>query len=109
MLASILADEVHHARFGWYYLMWRAPRWTSAERQRIADRIGAQVAATEHQFWRGRDTAPDCARAARALGVLDSTTQREAVRMIMERDIVPALDGLGLGASHAWRVRRRGA
>jgi hypothetical protein len=26
----------------------------------------------------------------------------------MERDVVPALDGLGLGASHAWRVRRRG-
>lgn len=56
MFSSILADEVHHARLGWYYLMWRAPQWTAAERQRIADRIGAQVADTERQFWRGRDT-----------------------------------------------------
>jgi hypothetical protein len=30
------------------------------------------------------------------------------VRRIMEDEIVPALDAVGLGASHAWRVRRRG-
>jgi hypothetical protein len=109
MFSSILSDEVHHARFGWYYLMWRAPQWTAVERQRVADRIGAQVADIEHQFWRGRDVRPALAPAARALGILDSESQREVVRTTMERDIVPALDGLGLGASHAWRVRRRGA
>jgi hypothetical protein len=27
---------------------------------------------------------------------------------VMEDEIVPALDALGLGASHAWRARRRG-
>ena len=37
---SILADEVHHTRLGWYYLAWRAPQWTAAERQRAADRAG---------------------------------------------------------------------
>jgi len=26
----------------------------------------------------------------------------------MEDEIVPALDALGLGASHAWRARKRG-
>jgi hypothetical protein len=109
LFSSILADEIHHARFGWYYLMWRAPQWTRAERQQVADSVGERVADTERQFWRGRDAAPDWAAAARALGVLDSPGQREAVRTTMERDIVPALDGLGLGASHAWRVRRRGA
>jgi hypothetical protein len=109
MFSSILADEVHHARLGWYYLMWRAPQWSRAERQQVADHVGLRVADTERQFWRGRDAAPAWADAARALGVLDSLAQREAVRAAMERDIVPALDGLGLGASHAWRVRRRGA
>jgi hypothetical protein len=108
LFSSIVADEVHHARLGWYYLAWRAPRWTRAERQRVADCAGALVAEIEARFWNGRD-APSAARdAARALGVLESAGQREAVRSIMEDEIVPALDALGLGASHAWRVRRKG-
>ncbi|MGH7297832.1 MAG: ferritin-like domain-containing protein, partial [Polyangiaceae bacterium] len=37
---SILADEVHHTRLGWYYLAWRAPQWSTAEKQRAADRAG---------------------------------------------------------------------
>jgi hypothetical protein len=107
--ASIVADEVHHARLGWYYLAWRAPQWTRAERQRVADRAGALVMNTETQFWKGRD-APKAARAAaRALGVLESAGQRRAVRAVMEDEIVPALDALGLGASHAWRARKRGS
>jgi hypothetical protein len=108
VLSSILADEVHHARLGWYYLMWRSPRWTPAERQRVADRVGAIVAGIEESFWHGREAPRGCKQAARALGVLDSAAQRAAVRAIMEQEIVPGLDGLGLGASHAWRARRRG-
>jgi hypothetical protein len=106
--ASIVADEVHHARLGWYYLTWRAPQWTRAERQRVADRAGAMIMNVETQFWRGRD-APEAARgASRALGVLESEGQRHAVRAVMEDEVVPALDALGLGASHAWRARKRG-
>jgi hypothetical protein len=108
VFSSIVADEVHHARLGWYYLVWRAPQWTRAERQRVADRAGALVMDVERRFWWGRD-APEVAQgAARALGVLESEGQRRAVRAIMEDEIVPALDALGLGASHAWRARRRG-
>jgi hypothetical protein len=106
--SSIVADEVHHARLGWYYLTWRAPQWTRAQRQRVADRAGAMVMDVETRFWRGRD-APQAARgAARALGVLESAGQRRAVGAVMEEEIVPALDALGLGASHAWRARKRG-
>jgi hypothetical protein len=108
LYSSIVADEVHHARLGWYYLTWRAPQWTRAERQRVADRAGALVVDIESQFWNGRD-APERARAgARALGVLESIGQRRAVRDVMEDEILPALDAFGLGASHAWRVRKRG-
>jgi hypothetical protein len=108
IFSSLLADEVHHARLGWYYLMWRSPQWTPAERRIVADRIGAVVAGTEHRFWRGRDSAADTAPAAAALGVLDSQSQRAAVGAAMEQEIVPALDALGLGASRAWQRRRRG-
>jgi len=108
LFSSLLADEVHHARLGWYYLMWRAPQWTRAERQAVADRVGVLVAGIEHRFWRGRDASAGARAAAAALGVLDSEGQRAAVAAVMEREIVPALDALGLGASHAWQRRRRG-
>jgi hypothetical protein len=108
VFATIVSDEVHHARLGWYYLAWRAPQWSRAERQRVADRAGALVVDVERRFWQGRD-APRGARAgARALGVLESAGQRAVVRRVMEDEIVPGLDALGLGASHAWRARRRG-
>ena len=42
-LANIVRDEVHHARLGWYYLAWRAPQWSDAERQRLANRAGEIV------------------------------------------------------------------
>jgi hypothetical protein len=108
VLGTVLADEVHHARLGWYYLSWRAPQWTLAQRQRVADAAGAVVMDTERRFWRGRDAAsPVHARSASALGVLDSKSQRRAVKHVMEDEIVPALDAFGLGASHAWRARTR--
>ena len=106
--AAIVSDEVHHARLGWYYLSWRAAQWTLPERQRVADRAGELVMDAETRFWTGRDAAPRYRSAARALGVLESKGQREVVRRIMVDEIVPALDAFGLGASHAWRVRRRG-
>jgi hypothetical protein len=107
VFTSIVSDEVHHARLGWYYLAWRAPQWTRAERQRVADRAGELVMDVQRRFWRGRDAPEGSRKAARALGVLESEGQRECVRAIMEDEIVPALDALGLGASHAWRLRRR--
>jgi hypothetical protein len=64
---------------------------------------------TERRYWRGRDVPASDANAARALGLLDSDTQRATVRAVMASEVVPALDSLGLGASHVWRVRARGA
>lgn len=104
---SIVADEVHHARFGWRYLAWRAPQWTTGERQRIADRAGAMVATAESRFAHGRDAPRGAGKAAHALGVLDTEGQRTCVKRIFEDEIVPALDALGLGASHAWKKRER--
>jgi hypothetical protein len=108
VFSGIVSDEVHHARLGWYYFSWRAPQWTRAERQRVADRAGSVVVGIERRFWHGRDAPPLARKAARDLGVLESDGQREAVRSVMDDEIIPALDALGLGSSHAWRVRDRG-
>ena len=104
---TILSDEIHHARLGWYYLSWRAPQWTLRERQRVADQAGKFVLDVEMRFARGRDAPRGSQRAARALGVLETRGQREVVRAVMRDQIVPGLDALGLGASHAWKVRRK--
>jgi hypothetical protein len=107
MYATIVADEVHHARLGWYYLAWRSPQWSRAERQRIANIAGEQVFSIEERFSRGRDAPAKSRAGARALGVLETKGQRATVKAIMSDEVVPALDALGLGASHAWRKRRR--
>jgi hypothetical protein len=104
---TILADEIHHARLGWYYLSWRSPQWTQSERQRVADRAGSFVLEVETRFSRGRDAPRGSQRAARSLGVLETRGQRAVVREVMRDQVVPGLDALGLGASHAWKVRRR--
>ena len=107
VFSSLLRDEVHHARLGWYYLAWRAPRWTQAERQRLADRCGEIIVQIEHRFWRGRDVPRKHRDDALALGVLDTATQSTAIRRLMEEEMLPALDQLGFGASRAWEVRRK--
>ena len=105
--ANIVADEVHHARLGWYYLLWRAPQWSQGDRQRVADDAGLMVLHVEKRFGTGRDAPRGAQKAARALGVLDTARQRKVVHAVMENEIVPGLDALGLGASHAWEKRRR--
>ncbi len=107
LFASLVADEIHHARIGWYYLAWRAPQWTRPERQRVADRAGGVVVEIERRFGRGRDAPRGAVKAADALGVLGTKAQRRIVRQVMEDEIVPALDTMGLGASHAWNGRER--
>ena len=83
VFSSLLRDEVHHARLGWYYLAWRSDQWSAADRQRVADRAGNFVAEIEVMFARGRDAPRGSRQAACALGVLDTPTQRAAIRAVM--------------------------
>jgi len=108
MYGNLVRDEVHHARLGWYYFQWRAPRWTLAEKQRLADRIAEFLVGVEQEFHWGRDAPAAQQDAAAALGVLDTERQRLAIAALMERELIPGLDALGLGGSHAWAARRRG-
>lgn len=108
LLTSLISDEVHHARLGWYYAAHRSPRWTLGERQVLADRTAEFVLSVEEEFWMGRDAPAASAASARALGILDSKTQRSVIGDAMENEVVPALDALGFGASRLWSMRRRG-
>jgi hypothetical protein len=105
--ASVIGDEMTHLRLGWYYLKWREPQWSRAERQRVADAAAAILVELEPQLAFGRDAPAGAKRAARALGVLDTASLRRLIRASVEKEIVPGLDALGLGGSHAWRHRRK--
>jgi hypothetical protein len=103
--ATLAGDEVHHARLGWYYLAWRAGAWSMPEKQRLADRIGDMLMGLEGTFWKGRDASAAAQGDAEALGVLGTAAQRTLIRSVIEEEIVPGLDAIGLGASHAWSAR----
>jgi hypothetical protein len=105
LFRTLVADEVRHARLGWYYLLWRARRWTPAERRRAGHRAAASVHGALARFGRGRDAPRGSTAAARALGVLDTPSQRAAVIEVVQREIVPGFDALGLGTGPAWRGR----
>lgn len=107
LFTSLAGDEVGHARFGWYYAAHRVKEWSLAERQVLADRLAEFVSGVESALWLGRDAPAGSEAAARALGVLDSATQRGIVDDVMTREIVPALDALGFGGSAMWAARAR--
>ncbi len=100
---AVLADEIHHARLGWYYLAWRAPQWSKADRQHLADALAPRVAARAAMISDGRPAPKGSARALRALGVMDAATQARVVKRVMQDEVVPGFDALGLGMSHAWK------
>jgi hypothetical protein len=102
-LTAIAADEVHHARLGWYYLAWRAPRWTPEERQRVADHAAAVVADVRLRTVAGHDAPSGAEEAAAALGVLDAASRRDTIVQVMDEEIVPGLDSFGLNATYAWQ------
>jgi len=107
LYTSIVRDEVHHARLGWYYGQHRAPLWSPEQRQRLSARVAEFLIGIEAEFSSGRDAPPVASEAAKALGVLDSVAQRSAIAAVMNEEIVPALDALGLSGSAAWAERRR--
>ena len=100
---AVLADEIHHARLGWYYLAWRAPQWSIEDRQHLADAIAPRIASRAAMISDGRTPPRGMARAVAKLGVMDADTQAAIVKRVMETEVVPGFDALGLGMSHAWK------
>jgi hypothetical protein len=105
LLTTLIADEIHHARLGWYYAANRAQQWSPTERQQVADALAEPVLHIEYEFHFGRDAAEPFERPTRALGVLGSVAQRACIRDVVEHEILPGLDALGLNASKVWQSR----
>lgn len=107
LLTTLIADEIHHARLGWYYAADRSPSWSTDERQQVADALAEAVICIESEFHWGRDAAPPFDHPTRALGVLRTDLQRSCIQDVVENEILPGLDALGLNATKAWAESSR--
>lgn len=105
LLTTLIADEIHHARLGWYYAANRAPGWSSEERQQVADALAEAVIRIESEFHWGRDAAEPFYRPTRELGVLSTDLQRSCIQDVVQNELLPGLDALGLNASKVWANR----
>lgn len=104
----LLADEVLHGQFGFFYLEAWSP-WLAA-RPAVCDSlerylrhalavIETRLAGTSPRPWTVTD-------AERALGVPDPARAREVFHTTLEGAVLPALERYGIRAERAWRARR---
>ncbi len=106
ILATILADEVGHARFGWRLLEEVAPRLTPALRARLGEYL---VVAFQHlqEYELGHLPAnPAPSEQAAGYGVCDGREARELFFATVANVIVPGLEVHGIPAADAWQRAR---
>lgn len=102
---ELLADEVLHGRFGFYYLEGCAS-WLGSRpevRASVSAYLRYVFAVCEREFVR-----PPRARAGAdddALGLVSTALAREVFVDTMEHAVAPGLDRFGLEATRAWRAR----
>ena len=103
---SLLADEVLHGRFGFYYLSawsdWLAER--PAVRSSISSYLRHVFAVCERAFVREEAGAP-AGRDDHALGLVSCELGREVFVQCMEEAVVPGLERFGLDGRRAWQTR----
>ena len=99
LFRSVVADEIHHSRLGWYYMAWRSAAWSARDRERLAERAAVLVRAVPVRAGWGRDAPAGARRAARALGVLDTASQRKVIARALADELVPGLAALGLASA----------
>lgn len=110
---ELLADEVLHARFGFYYLQaWSDWLATLPEvRASISRYLRLVFATCERELV--RDGARGPTRRTRgadddALGLVPVDASREIFQATMENAVAPGLERFGLDAMRAWRTRSLG-
>jgi hypothetical protein len=102
---ELLADEVLHGRFGFYYLEGCAD-WLAARpevRASVSRYLRYVFAVCEREFVRA-PRAPAGVDDG-ALGLVSSELAREVFLDTMEHAVAPGLERFGLDAARAWRTR----
>jgi hypothetical protein len=86
VLDRVIADKERHAAFGWLYLASRAPHWSQAERELIADQLTAHIRDTELKGYHCPWLAPELAAAEAHADALSATAGLGAATRAEEED-----------------------
>ncbi|MCB9507028.1 MAG: ferritin-like domain-containing protein [Myxococcales bacterium] len=109
VVRQLASDEVTHARFGWEFLAWAAPRMEPHERDQVDSYLPRALAAIEREMLAAmpvnRRVNPVVLREAEQLGLSPSKPARELLSLTLTTVIVPRLDDLGFAATPAWERR----
>lgn len=107
-LRRLLADEVLHAQFGFYYLMiekdWLAK---NPERVQSLERYLVHAFAVIEEELAPKPPFAKMPAALAALGAEDPAEAREVFYATMEGATAPGIAQFGIDAPRAWRERRR--
>ena len=105
---ELLADEVLHGRFGFYYLQgcgdWLAR--SECVRVSVSRYLRYVFAVCEREFV--RPARPRAGASDDALGLVSSELARDVFLDTMAHAVVPGLERFGLDAAWAWRERTLG-
>ncbi len=107
-LRRLLADEVLHAQFGFYYLMIERP-WLEAHPERLAslERYLVHAFAVIEEELAPKPPFQRLPEGLLRLGHEDPAEAREVFYATMEGATAPGLARFGIDAPRAWRERRR--
>ena len=98
VLERIVKDEAPHARLGWLYLEWAAPRLDDRERARLA-RVAEEALAEYAPYWRGLSSMTNDGIAmgdVHALGWMEANAYAALARTAVRDDIVTPLGRQGI-------------
>jgi hypothetical protein len=108
-LSLILADEALHARLGWKALSWVLDSRELVEVPFLRDEVRRHLQWIEQALvvpsLRRLEAKVPFDPALAELGVLDPAVRVDTIYRVLEVQVVPALDALGLDGSRSWRER----
>jgi hypothetical protein len=104
-LASILGDEVQHARFGWDCLRDLAPSLDEDLKARLTDYLVVAFRhLREHELHHLPVAPTPPSSAAESVGVCDGQDARKLFFSTLDEVIIPGLESYGFGAQKAWEA-----
>ncbi len=106
-LATILADEVGHARFGWRLLETLGPRLTPDLRARLGDYLVAAFRHLREHELAHLPPRPAPSALAESYGVCDGDEARVLFFETVRSVIIPGLEAHGIPAERAWAASQR--
>jgi hypothetical protein len=105
LLTTIYADEVGHARFGWRLVRELVPRVDDGARTRLGAYLAVAFAALETHELAHLPVSAEPPPEGAALGLCSGNEARRLFYATLRDVIIPALEGYGLAARHAWTNR----